>query len=149
MWKHWSLPFGETWLIKVTSPIVIKFIVMSLIRISPVFFLIFKQTLWLFANKLVVYDFVLFPVSSHISCCFILFMLPVLYTCSTISWSMHTWKNDNKSFTKLPTWGVFLSLSFGLHHFSPNCLTARYYMFSPVTFFKDDCYELYHCIWLR
>lgn len=93
-------------LVKVTSPIVIKFLVVSLIRIQyRLFLLIFKQENWLFTCKFVVYNSVLlplvmYPVFSHVSCCFILFMLYVLYTCSIVSWSMHSWKKDNKSFTK-------------------------------------------------
>lgn len=67
-------------------------------------------------------------------------MLSLLYTCSTVSWSMHTDKKDNKSFIKLTTWGVFLELSFGLHRqeaqsvFAPKTVEAECA--------KNDCSHL-------
>lgn len=105
---------------KVTSPIVIKFLVVSLIRIQHrLFLLIFKQENWLFTYNFVVYNSVLlllvmYPVFSHVSCCFILFMLYVMYTCSIVSWFVHTWKRTIKVSQNYLTWGLLIDSWFGL-----------------------------------
>lgn len=53
--------------------------------------------------------------------CFILFVLCVLFNCSILSSSVRIWKEDNKSFTKIPSQLSFLSrhLSFSS---DSNCI---------------------------
>ena len=67
----------------------------------------------LFADEFVVYNslllLVMYSAFSHVSCCFILFMLSLMFTCSTVSWSMQNLKKQSiKLSQNYQLWEFFL-----------------------------------------
>lgn len=96
MWKLLKLT-GDEILIRVISPAVMFLITFIITYIRGFYFSGYKSNQYVVYNSLI--RLVLHPIiilMFGVFCCFILFLIHVLYTCSNVSWSIHSFKRDNK-----------------------------------------------------